>query len=115
LRTSVNTCKYWEQMARDLRPVHTAPTEQAAVARFEEFTAPWGAQFPAIIALWRPAWSEFLPFLDYDVEIRRVICSTDEIVHPSVGRGVLDILGGVGSGEQKRPAHQQMDREVHQS
>jgi transposase-like protein len=25
------------------------------------------------------AWSEFVPFLDYDVEIRRVICSTNAI------------------------------------
>jgi hypothetical protein len=29
--------------------------------------------------LWRAAWSEFVPFLDYDVEIRRVICSTNAI------------------------------------
>jgi transposase-like protein len=25
------------------------------------------------------AWAEFIPFLDYDVEIRRVICSTNAI------------------------------------
>jgi putative transposase len=71
--------KYWEQMARDLRPVYTAATEQAAQARFDEFTATWGGQYPAIIALWQSAWSEFVPFLDYDVEIRRVICSTNAI------------------------------------
>jgi putative transposase len=29
--------------------------------------------------LWRNAWSEFVPFLDYDPEIRRVICSTNAI------------------------------------
>ena len=62
--------KYWDQMAKDLRPIYTAPTEAAAEARFEEFAANWGAQYPAIIALWRNAWSEFVPFLDYDVEIR---------------------------------------------
>jgi transposase-like protein len=71
--------RYWEQMAKDLRPVYTAPTEKAAEARFEEFTATWGGQYPAIVALWRNAWSEFVPFLDYDVEIRKVICSTDAI------------------------------------
>jgi transposase-like protein len=36
-----------------------------------------GAQYPAIIRLWENAWSEFVPFLDYDVEIRRVFCSTN--------------------------------------
>ena len=34
-----------------------------------------GRQYPAIIRLWENAWSEFVPFLDYDVEIRRVICT----------------------------------------
>ena len=32
-----------------------------------------------MIRLWRAAWAEFIPFLDYDVEIRRVICSTNAI------------------------------------
>ena len=50
--------RYWEQMAKDLRPVYTAPTEAAAAARFDEFTAKWGALYPAIITLWRSAWSE---------------------------------------------------------
>lgn len=58
-------------MSRDLRPVYTAATEAAAAARFAEFTQTWAAQYPAIITLWRAAWSEFVPFLDYDVEIRR--------------------------------------------
>lgn len=32
-----------------------------------------------MIRLWDNAWAEFIPFLDYDVEIRRVICSTNAI------------------------------------
>ncbi len=34
----------------------------------------------AIIRLWINAWEEFIPFLDYDVEIRTVLCSTNAIV-----------------------------------
>jgi len=71
--------KDWDALGRDLRPVYTAPTEEAAAARFEEFVERWGARYPAIMKLWRSAWSEFIPFLDYDVEIRRVICSTNAI------------------------------------
>ena len=67
-------------MSRDLRPVYTAPSEAAARERFAEFDAKWGKTYPAISKLWENAWSEFIPFLDYDVEIRRVICSTDEKV-----------------------------------
>jgi transposase-like protein len=79
-----NTFRYaskahWEKLAKDLRPVYTAPNEQAASARFDEFTDAWGGRYPAIIALWRNAWPEFIPFLDYDVEIRRIICSTNAI------------------------------------
>lgn len=71
--------KYWDEMSRDLRPVYTAPSEAAARERFTEFDAKWGKQYPAISKLWENAWSEFIPFLDYDVEIRRVICSTNAI------------------------------------
>src|SRR3954447_3913603 len=71
--------KYWDQIAKDIRPVYTAPSEAAAKERFVEFTAKWGARYPAIIRLWENAWSEFVPFLDYDVEIRRVICSTNAV------------------------------------
>jgi Transposase and inactivated derivatives len=71
--------KYWDQIARDLRPVYTAPTEAAARARFEEFAEKWATMYPAIRKLWENAWSEFIPFLDYDVEIRRIICSTNAI------------------------------------
>ena len=38
-----------------------------------------GRQIPALIRLWRNAWGEFIPFLDYDIEIRRVIFSTNAI------------------------------------
>jgi putative transposase len=71
--------KYWDEMSRDLRPVYTAPSETVARERFMEFNAKWGKQYPAISKLWENAWSEFIPFLDYDIEIRRVICSTNAI------------------------------------
>jgi putative transposase len=79
-----NTFRYasrrdWDAISKQLRPVYTAPTEQAAAARFEEFAEAWGDRYPAIVRLWRSAWAEFIPFLDYDVEIRRIICSTNAI------------------------------------
>lgn len=38
-----------------------------------------GQALPAIPRLWRAAWEEFTPFLAYDVEIRRVLFSTNAI------------------------------------
>jgi transposase-like protein len=39
----------------------------------------WASKYPAIKGLWLNAWERLIPFLDYDVEIRRVICSTNAI------------------------------------
>jgi putative transposase len=69
----------WDALARDLKPIYTAVNETDAAARFEEFTETWGQEYPAIIALLRTSWREFIPFLDYDVENRRIICSTNAI------------------------------------
>jgi transposase-like protein len=40
--------KYWNALAKDLRQIYTAPTEQAAEQRFADFTADWGERYPAI-------------------------------------------------------------------
>jgi putative transposase len=69
----------WEKIARALKPVYTAPTEDAATERFLEFGEAWGRKYPAIVKLWEDAWAEFVPFLAFDVEIRKVICSTNAI------------------------------------
>jgi transposase-like protein len=69
----------WDKIARSLRPVYTAPTEDAATERFMEFAETWGKKYPAIVKLWSDAWAEFVPFLAFDVEIRKVICSTNAI------------------------------------
>ncbi len=42
-------------------------------------STPSGARNPAISKLWLKPRDEFVPFPDYDVEIRKVICSTNVI------------------------------------
>jgi transposase-like protein len=71
--------KYWESIARDLKPIYQAPDAAAAAAALNALVEKWGKPYPAMIRLWRSAWEEFIPFLDYDIEIRRVICSTNAI------------------------------------
>ncbi|WP_370950361.1 IS256 family transposase [Amycolatopsis sp. cg5] len=71
--------QHWDAIAKALKPVYTAPTEAAARERFGEFADAWGARYPAIVRLWDNAWAEFVPFLAFDPEIRRVICSTNAI------------------------------------
>jgi transposase-like protein len=92
-RTVVQTCvvhllrnsfryasrQHWDAIAKALKPVYTAPSEAAATERFLEFAETWGGRYPAIVKLWENAWAEFVPFLAYDTEIRKVICSTNAI------------------------------------
>jgi len=79
-----NTFKYasrkdWAAVARDLKPVYTAPSEAAALDRFAEFSDVWEKKYPAIVRLWTNAWAEFVPFLKFDTEIRTVISTTNAI------------------------------------
>jgi len=69
----------WDKMAKDLRPVYTAVNEADAVDRLDAFDEVWGEKYPAIRGLWNSAWEEFIPFLDYAPDIRRVIYSTNAI------------------------------------
>ena len=69
----------WDAVKRDLKQIYTAPSPDAALAAMDELDEKWGRKYAAMVWLWRNAWEEFVPFLDYDVEIRRVICSTNAI------------------------------------
>lgn len=44
-----------------------------------EFTDAWGGKYPAIVRLWEAAWAKFVPFLRFDVEIRKIVCTTNAI------------------------------------
>ncbi|RPK70362.1 Transposase, Mutator family [Streptomyces sp. ADI97-07] len=69
----------WDKIAKLLKPVYTAATEDAALERFAEFADTWGKKYPAIVRLWENAWEEFTPFLRFDTEIRRIVCTTNAI------------------------------------
>ncbi|WP_433624106.1 IS256 family transposase [Nocardia sp. CA-120079] len=71
--------QHWDALRRDVKPIYTAVNAAAARAALDELTEKWGTKYAAIVRLWENAWEEFIPFLDYDVEIRRVICSTNAI------------------------------------
>jgi putative transposase len=69
----------WDALKRDVKPIYTAVNAGAARAALDNLADHWGQRYPAIIRLWENSWEEFIPFLDYDIEIRRVLCSTNAI------------------------------------
>jgi putative transposase len=70
---------HWSAITKALRTVYTAPTTDAAEARFAEFETEWGDRYPAIIRLWRSLWEHFTPFLAFPPEIRKVIYTTNAV------------------------------------
>lgn len=71
--------QFWGAIAEDLKPIYRAPSREAAWVAFENFEEKWGKAYPAIGQRWRNAWEQFVPFLDFDVEIRTVLCSTNAV------------------------------------
>ncbi|GAA1704310.1 hypothetical protein GCM10009734_03610 [Nonomuraea bangladeshensis] len=50
-----------------------------ALQRFYEFSETWEEKYAAIVRVWETIWAEFVPFLAYDVKIRKMTCSTNTI------------------------------------
>jgi transposase-like protein len=93
-----------------MREIYTAPTVEAAEARFAEFADTWRDRYPAMVDTWQRAWGEFVPFLDFPIELRTIVYTTDEIVNrwwrvssvasgpPSPRRRVLAVRRGLVRG-----------------
>ena len=71
--------KHWQAITRELKKVYTASTVKAAETEFGVFAENWEKQYPAMVQMWRRAWTEFVPFLDFPVEVRKLIYTTNGI------------------------------------
>jgi putative transposase len=71
--------KYWAQITRELKTIYTASTVEAAEQRFQEFSEQWRSLYPAMIQSWEQSWQEFVPFLEFPVELRRIVYTTNAI------------------------------------
>jgi putative transposase len=79
--------QHWSKISADLKKVYTAPTVAAAEAAFADFATTWRPKFPAMVAMWERSWTEFVPFLDFPPEVRKLVYTTDEIVKSPHGFG----------------------------
>ncbi len=71
--------KHWQTITRQLRTIYTAPTVQAAEERFADFSEEWKPLYPAMIASWENSWQEFVPFLEFPLELRKIVYTTNSI------------------------------------
>jgi len=66
-------------MAKDLRAIYEAATEQGGAAALEEFAEKWDKRYPHISASWKMNWDEIVTFFKYPPEIRSLIYTTNPI------------------------------------
>ena len=67
-------------LATALRPIYTAPTAEAAAAALDAFErSPWGVKFPTVVASWRRAWPQVIPFFAFPPDVRRLIYTTNSL------------------------------------
>jgi putative transposase len=71
--------KHWTKITQAMREIYTAPTVEAAETRFQEFAGAWEHTYPAMIQAWRQVWAEFVPFLEFPAELRKVVYTTNAI------------------------------------
>lgn len=82
IRASMRFVAYGDRkaVAAMLRPVYTAPNEDAALAALSEFAdSALGRKYPAAVASWENAWDRFTPFLAFGPALRKVIYTTNSI------------------------------------
>ena len=69
-----------KMLAKALRPIYAAASAEAAAAALDAFAdGEWGRKFPTVVAAWRRAWAQVIPFFAFPPEIRRVIYTTNAI------------------------------------
>lgn len=68
-----------KKVAAGMREIYTAPTLEAAELALQAFDTAWGKQYPGAVDVWQHAWPEFIPFLDYPRELRKVVYTTNAI------------------------------------
>ncbi|WP_020502327.1 IS256 family transposase [Sciscionella marina] len=71
--------RYWSQITKSLKGIYTAPTLDAAEALFDEFAAEWEDLYPAMIRMWRDSWDNFIPFLSFPPDVRKLVYTTNQI------------------------------------
>jgi putative transposase len=81
IRASMRYVPYDERkkITAALRPIYTAVSEAAAKTALEQLRAAYGRKAPGVLAAWDRAWPQFIPFLEFDAAIRKVIYTTNAI------------------------------------
>ena len=82
IRNSLDYASWKERkaLAAAIKPIYKAASAEAALAELDAFAeGPWGQKFPTVVASWRRAWTQVIPFFAFPPAIRKVIYTTNAI------------------------------------
>jgi len=92
IRSSMRYVNYRDRkaVARDLRPIYTAPNADAALVELERFDEQWGERYPMIAQSWRTHWEHIVPFLALPAELRKAVYTTNtiEALHRQIRKAI---------------------------
>lgn len=92
IRSSMRYVNYRDRkaVARDLRPIYTAPNADAALDELDRFDEQWGDRYPMIAAAWRKHWDHITPFLALPAELRKAVYTTNtiEALHRQIRKAI---------------------------
>lgn len=63
----------------DLRKIYTAQTPEQARSNLEAFASTWGEKYGLIVRQWNEQWAELMAFLDFPIQMRRMIYTTNPV------------------------------------
>jgi len=67
------------QLAAELRPLYTADTAEHAQLQLEALEEKYGKKYPSVARTFRNRWEQFVPFLAYPPDIRRMLYTTNVV------------------------------------
>ena len=83
-----NSMKYVDEkdrkkLASSLRKIYASPNREQAQLALEAVEVEWGKKYEYVIKQWMSNWDELMAFMDFPVEMRRMIYTTNpvEAVH----------------------------------
>ncbi len=79
-----NACRFvvWKDrkaFTADMKGIYTAPNRDAAKLALDQLEDKWGQKYGYAIKSWRENWEELTAFLDFPLEIRKIIYTTNTI------------------------------------
>jgi len=71
--------KHQREIIKDMKKIYKANNLEEAEVQLEGFEKKWKQKYPAMIMSWKRNWEQLATFFNYDLEVRRIMYTTNSI------------------------------------